>query len=225
MWPADAVAAVWKRTSRSLVVRPISPIGSIVPISALACITETSTVSGRMARRTSSGSTFPSLSAERVVTSYPRFRRGGGALNTEKGSTSATTTGSPFFARAAAAPFIARLFASVEPEVKTISCGLALTKRATSARAASPACTARCPWSWMGDDGVGYHSVRYGIIASSTRGSRGVVEIWSQKMCANGNPRLLLHLELGHLVPDELDVSLLFLRQELEHRPDRRIPH
>src|SRR3989337_4397164 len=77
----------------------------------------------------------------------------------------------------------------------------------------------------MWDDGLPYHSVKYGIIASSTRESRGVVEIWSKKMCANGNPRLLLHLELGHLVPDELDVSLLFLRQELEHRPDRRILH
>src|SRR4030066_349773 len=66
-------------------------------------------------------------------------------------------------------------------------------------------------------------SVRYGIIASSTRGSRGVVEIWSKKMCANGGPCLLLHPELGHLVPDQLDVVLLLVGQEAEHRPDRRI--
>ncbi len=40
----------------------------------------------------------------------------------------------------------------------------------------------------MWDEGFPYRSVRYGIIASSTRGSRGVVEIWSKKIGANGDP-------------------------------------
>ncbi|HSL91280.1 MAG TPA: hypothetical protein VK863_01415 [Candidatus Limnocylindrales bacterium] len=48
----------------------------------------------------------------------------------------------------------ARLFASVAPEVKTISPGMALTSAATSALAASTAFSAACPWAWMWDDGL-----------------------------------------------------------------------
>src|SRR5512145_1968185 len=65
--------------------------------------------------------------------------------------------------------------------------------------------------------------MKYGFIASKTRGSRGVVEMWSKKIGAMGMSVLLGHLELGHLVLDQLDVLLLLLGEEGEHGPKRRV--
>jgi hypothetical protein len=123
MCPAEAVASAWNRTPRSRAIRPISATGWIVPISALACMTETSRVSGRIALRTSSGSTRPSRSTCTTVVSKPAARSGSSALRTEKCSTSETTRWRPFFDPAIAAPLTARLLASVAPEVNTISAG------------------------------------------------------------------------------------------------------
>src|SRR3990172_13060711 len=75
----------------------------------------------------------------------------------------------------------------------------------------------------MWEEGLPYRSVKYGIIASRTLGSRGVVEIWSKKIRPTVVPRLLLDLELGHLVADQLDVKLFLIREVGEHLPHGRV--
>ncbi len=51
--------STWNATLCSRAMRPISGTGWTVPTSELACMIEISMVSGRIARRTSSGSTRP----------------------------------------------------------------------------------------------------------------------------------------------------------------------
>jgi hypothetical protein len=64
---------------------------------------------------------------------------------------------------------------SVAPEVKTISRGSAPMRLATSARAASTASAASRPKPWLAEWGLPNLSVNHGSIASTTRGSVGVV--------------------------------------------------
>ena len=61
------------------------------------------------------------------------------------------------------------------PEVKTISFAFAPTRSATSSRAFSTAEAARIPKTWLRDAALPKVSVKYGRIASRTRGSTGVV--------------------------------------------------
>ena len=75
----------------------------------------------------------------------------------------------------ARAPLIARLFDSVAPLVKTISPAVAPISAATSRRAASTASCAFQPYACWRLAGLPKCSVKYGSIASSTRGSTGVV--------------------------------------------------
>src|SRR5512141_2637797 len=73
----------------------------------------------------------------------------------------------------------------------------------------------------MWEDGLPYHSRKYGRIASKTRGSSGVVDIWSKKTFVIGSsafPRSRLDVELLHLVPDELHVVALLAGKKEEHR-------
>ena len=79
----------------------------------------------------------------------------------------------------AATPRRAALSDSLPPEVKTISAGSAPTSSATRARASSTAPRARCPNQWR-LEGLPKSSRRNGSIASSTRGSSGVVALWSR---------------------------------------------
>ncbi len=81
----------------------------------------------------------------------------------------------PFSRYMWAAPLIARLFDSVAPLVKTISFAVAPISAATCLRATSTASSACHPKEWLRLAALPNRSVRYGIIASSTRGSSGVV--------------------------------------------------
>src|SRR6266536_4381440 len=89
----------------------------------------------------------------------------------------------PFSRYISAAPFRARLIDSVPPEVKTISFGSrAPSKRASSVRARSTAASASHPKGWLRLAGCPNFSVKYGSIASTTRGSAGVVDCASMKI-------------------------------------------
>ena len=81
----------------------------------------------------------------------------------------------PFSLKSRATPRIARLSDSVAPEVKTISFAEAFIARATCSRAASTAASASQPKTWPREAGLPKTCVKYGVIASSTRGSTGVV--------------------------------------------------
>ncbi len=70
---------------------------------------------------------------------------------------------------------MAMLLASVAPEVNTISRGSAPIRAATSARAVSTAASASWPMACSALCGLPKRSVNQGSIASSTRGSHGVV--------------------------------------------------
>ncbi len=70
---------------------------------------------------------------------------------------------------------MARLSDSVAPEVKTISLSEAPMSAATCLRACSTAASAFQPNAWLRDAALPKSSRRYGSIASSTRGSSGVV--------------------------------------------------
>jgi hypothetical protein len=60
----------------------MAAMGWMVPTSLLACMTLMAMVSGRMARRTSSGSTMPYPSTGRYVTATPRRSRACAVLST-----------------------------------------------------------------------------------------------------------------------------------------------
>ena len=81
----------------------------------------------------------------------------------------------PFSRYISATPLIARLLDSVAPLVKTISLGVALISRAICARAFSTASSAVQPNAWLRLAALPNFSVKYGSIASTTRGSTGVV--------------------------------------------------
>jgi len=77
--------------------------------------------------------------------------------------------------RAKAGPLIARLLLSVAPLVKTISRGEQPMPSAISSRDWSTAALASCPKLWLVLPALPKRWVKYGSIASSTRGSTGVV--------------------------------------------------
>ena len=79
-----------------------------------------------------------------------------------------------------AAPLIARLLLSVDPEVKMISLGSAPISAATCSRAMSTPSSASQPYRWLRLPGFPNLVVKYGSIASTTRGSHGVVAAWSR---------------------------------------------
>ncbi len=81
----------------------------------------------------------------------------------------------PFSRYMWAAPLIARLSDSVAPLVKTISLAVAPIRSATCLRATSTASSACHPNEWLRLAALPKRSVKYGSIASSTRGSTGVV--------------------------------------------------
>ena len=72
------------------------------------------------------------------------------------------------------------LFDSVAPAVNTISFGCTPKKRAMVMRASSSAFEARRPCSCVSDDGLPNVCVKNGSMASTTRGSHGVVAWWSR---------------------------------------------
>src|SRR5438105_5390043 len=89
----------------------------------------------------------------------------------------------PFSLYISAAPLRARLIASVPPEVNTSSFGSrAPISVAILPRAASTAPSASHPNGWLRLAGCPNFSVKYGSIASTTRGSHGVVDCASMKI-------------------------------------------
>ncbi len=74
-----------------------------------------------------------------------------------------------------ATPLIARLSDSVAPLVKTTSLGFAPMRAASCLRPVSTASSASQPNAWFRLAAFPNFSVKYGSIASTTRGSAGVV--------------------------------------------------
>ncbi len=74
---------------------------------------------------------------------------------------------------------MARLSDSVAPLVKMISFARAPISRATCSRPASTASSASQPKPWLRLAALPKASLKYGSIASSTRGSTGVVALLS----------------------------------------------
>ncbi len=147
--PTDWAASQWKRTPAARVMRASSSMGWTTPVSLLACITETSTVSGRSAARSRSGSSRPSRSTSRSVTSKPSRSSARSESSTALCSVRQETRWRPLARWNRATPFSARLSDSVAPLVKTSSRAVAPTSRATSARAPSTASSARQPKAWL----------------------------------------------------------------------------
>ena len=81
----------------------------------------------------------------------------------------------PFWRYIRAAPRIARSSDSVAPLVKTISLSAAFIADATWWRASSTAASASHPKTWFREAALPKVCVKYGSMASSTRGSTGVV--------------------------------------------------
>ena len=72
------------------------------------------------------------------------------------------------------------LFASVQLPVNTISLSRAPSDRATFVRASATAVCAAWPWACSTLDGLPNVPVKNGSIASTTRGSAGVVALLSR---------------------------------------------
>src|SRR2546430_3588718 len=93
-----------------------------------------------------------------------------------------------------ATPLRARLIDSVPPDVNTISFGSRAPISAASwLRAVSTAASASHPKGWFRLAGWPYFWVKYGSIASTTRGSAGVVDCASMKI---GNVTAIARLSL-----------------------------
>ena len=173
--PTACTASLWKGTPRSRQSAPISATGWIVPTSLLAAMTETRTVSGRIAAATSAAATIPDGPTPTRVTSKPSRSSDRHGSSTAACSIAVVTMWRPFPACDRAIPFTARLSDSVAPEVKTISSGAAPMRAATCSRARSTARCASWPNAWLRPDGLPYFSPKNGSMAATTAGSAGVV--------------------------------------------------
>src|SRR5438270_10243243 len=181
--PTAWVASVWNRMPFSFASLPMAAISWIVPISVLANITEIRMVLSVTALRISATSMRPSGCTGTYVTWRPcRSSR----LQTSmpaRCSMTVVTMCVPFSRYISATPLSARLIASVPPDVKTSSFGSrAPISLASRPRAASTAASASQPKGWLRLAGCPNLSVKYGSIASTTRGSHGVVDCASMKI-------------------------------------------
>src|SRR6266581_3437838 len=166
----------------SLARRPIAGMSWIVPTSLFANMTEMRIVLSVIAWRIVSTSTSPSGWTGTYVISYPcRSSR----LHTSRParcSIAVVTMWLPFSRYISTAPLSARLIDSVPPDVNTISFGSrAPMILASCPRAWSTAVSASQPNEWLRLAGWPNFCVKYGSIASTTRGSVGVVDCASMK--------------------------------------------
>ena len=145
-------------------------------------MSETSTVSGRSAARSCSGVTRPSSAGVRNVTAKPsrsscRHGSSTALCSVREVITCGAATPPARAARAPRAlPRIARLSASVAPEVKMTSGARAPISAATWARAASTRARAARPKLWVEaglPNTVSAH--RHSAMQAATRASTGVV--------------------------------------------------
>ena len=130
-WPAACTASVWNQTPRARHAWARSATGCSTPISLFAVITEASTVSGRNAAANRATSTRPSRSTGTRVTAQPSRSRLAHTSSTALCSVVTVTRCPPCLRRAATAPRMASMLASVAPLVKTISWARALMSCAT----------------------------------------------------------------------------------------------
>src|SRR6267142_3404246 len=135
----------------------------------------------------------------------------------------------PFSRYISATPLTARSIDSVPPEVKISSLGSrAPMIFAICARARSTAFSASQPNEWFRLAGWPNFSVKYGIIASTTRGSTGVVDCASMKI---GNFSIWLSPSRAGACPVSLDrqnlgnrlVAQLGQAHVVEQLADRRL--
>src|SRR3989442_1598994 len=189
--PTACVASVWKMIPFSLASLPMAATSWMVPISLLANITEIRIVLSVSALRISSVSMTPSGCTGTYVTWNPCRSRRLNVSMLARCSMTVVTMWLPFSLYISATPLRARLIASVPPEVKTSSFGSrAPISVAILARAASTAPSASHPNGWLRLAGCPNFSVKYGSIASTTRGSHGVVDCASMKI-GNFSPIVL----------------------------------
>src|SRR6266446_6227383 len=126
----------------------------------------------------------------------------------------------PFSLYISATPLRARLIASVPPEVKTSSFGSrAPISVEILARAASTAPSASHPNGWLRLAGCPNFSVKYGSIASTTRGSHGVVDCASMKI-GNFSPIVLYPLRK---LASDVGARQLGQAHGVQHLRDRRL--
>ena len=156
--------------------RTTSATGSTTPVSLLASITATTAVRSSTLARRSSRSTRPSARVRAASTGTPSSASALAVFITAWCSIVEYTTLRRGSRAAAAAPRSAVLSASVPLPVKTISPGEAPIRAATCSRAVSTAARACWP-NQCRLDGLPKPSRRMGSIASSTRGSSGVVAL------------------------------------------------
>ena len=143
---ADGLRGVGVEDDPALVAEPADlGHGLIVPTSLLAAMTETRTVRSVSAASMASADTIPHASGATTVRSQPSRASRLSGSSTALCSVAAVTRWFPFRLRAGSTPLIARLLASVAPEVKTISLGSAPIKAATCSRARSTASAASQP--------------------------------------------------------------------------------
>ena len=159
--PIACTASEWNGMPLSWQILPISVMGWIMPVSLFAYMTDTRTVSGRIADATASGLTRPSGSTGKRVFSKPSASRALTQLRTAGCSIAVVIICFlPCVARCRATPAIARLSDSVPDDVKIISFGDAAPRAAaTCLLAVSIAVRARRPGSCI-DDGLPYDSSR-----------------------------------------------------------------
>src|SRR5438552_7624276 len=181
--PTACVASVWKMIPFSLASLPMAATSWMVPISLLANITEIRIVLSVSALRISSTSMTPSGCTGTYVTWNPCRSRRLNVSMLARCSMTVVTMWLPFSLYISATPLRARLIASVPPEVKTSSFGSrAPISVAILPRAASTAPSASHQNGWLRLAGCPNFSVKYGSIASTTRGSHGVVDCASMKI-------------------------------------------
>src|SRR5256712_9715685 len=194
IFPTACVASVWKRMPLALQSLPMAAMSWIVPISLLANITETRTVLSVIALPICSTSIRPSGCTGTYVTSEPCRSRRLATSMPARCSMTVVTMWFPFSRYISATPLRARLIDSVPPDVNTISLGSGAPISAASwLRAVSTAASASHPKGWFRLAGWPYFWVKYGSIASTTRGSAGVVDCASMKI---GNVTAIARLSL-----------------------------
>src|SRR5439155_5931707 len=222
----------------SLARRPTAVTSWMVPISLLANITEIRMVLSVIALRISSTSMRPSGCTGTYVTSKPCRSSRLPTSSPGRCSMTVVTMWLPFSRYISATPLRARLIASVPPDVKTSSFGSrAPISAASCSRARSTAASASQPNGWLRLAGCPYFSVKYGSIASTTRGSAGVVDCESMKIgnfnaidslsCRTPRPsngrRLALPLHPDREQLRHVGAHQLRQAHRVEHLADRRL--
>src|SRR5262245_6509998 len=227
--PIACVASAWKMIPFSLASLPIAGMSWMVPTSLFANMTEMRIVLSVSAARIASTSTSPSGRTGTCVTSKPWRSSRRQTSRLARCSMAVVTMWLPFSRYISAIPLIARLIDSVPPEVKISSFGSrAPMSFAIWSRARSTAFSASQPNEWLRLAGWPNFSVKYGIIASTTRGSTGVVDwasmkmgnfsIWLSPSRAGGCPASLDRQNLGQRLVAELGQA-----HRVEQVADRRL--